>query len=97
MCKSYVSPIMILNLKFDAKMEPKSVKNGSKMNNMTSKCTQNGPKMAPRGLKGGKMSPKMEDTAFYKNTDFSFFPMKMTYWGLNMGQFWDPCDINDMT
>ena len=62
LCKSYVSPDMILDLKFDAKMEPKSCKHGSKMSKVAPKCPQNVPLEASKwarrpqdGSRGAKM------------------------------------------
>ena len=59
LCKSYVPPNMILNLKFDAKMEPKSCWNESKMIKVAAKWTPNArqihPWRSPNGPGGFKM------------------------------------------
>ena len=59
---------------------------------------QDGLKMAPRGFKSGQIGSPNGIWYVLKGVDFSWFSsMKMTYWGLEMAPFFNPCDINDMT
>ena len=74
LCKSYMSSKMILNVKIDAKMVPKSCTNGSKMSKMepkwmVTKCSLGGLQMSQEasrwlkrcqdGLNEASMTPKM--------------------------------------
>ena len=59
LCKSYVSQNTILNLKNDAKKEPKSCKHESQMSKMLPKCCQNGSQILSWRPQDGSRGAKM--------------------------------------
>ena len=90
-----------------SKSSPRIPKMVQEVVHMAPNMTPRGAKMAPKGpkdqrwpleaSKGAKLVPKMGYGTFKKHVFFLCFLAKMTYWGLKMATFLDPCDINDMS